>query len=107
MIQTNTFTSTNGAQIILDSSNVDGARFIDGNRNAQITCENLNGGTYNFSYRVPGGSNFISHIVGAGEADLVLLAGKSSPVFEAIKLTFSNVGNTEIKIVLSTWTRGI
>lgn len=107
MFETHTFTSSNGADINLDSSTVNGARFIDGNRNAQITCENLNGGTYTFSYRVPGGSNFITHVANAGEADLVLLAGKSSPIFEAIKLTFQNVGTTEIKIILNTWTRGI
>ena len=50
MIETHFFDVVNGATLTIDSSNMKGQRFSDGNRNIQVSCSNLGGGTFSLFY---------------------------------------------------------
>lgn len=109
MIETHTFSSTGGAQLIIEPSSYDGQRFSDGHRNVQVSAKDLGGGSYTVSYRPVGSPSFIEHISGALEADAVMLAGPRAPVFDAIKVTFSGVpvAPATQSVILNTWPRGL
>jgi hypothetical protein len=106
--ETHIFEVQNGADLILDSSNVNGQRFQDGNRNAQLQVSNLGGGTFTVAYRYVRGTQFTNHVENATEIDSVVLAGDRAPIFEALKISFNNVPNATTQIVtLTTWIRGL
>ena len=109
MNETHTFTSTGGAELIIEPHSYEGQRFSDGHRNVMISAQNLAGGSYTVSYRPPSAPNFIEHIPGATESDSVMLAGPEAPIFDALKITFSGVGAApaEQKITVNTWPRGL
>jgi len=108
MIETFTFETTGGAAVILDPSTVKGQRFSDGHQNAQIQASNLGGGKFTVELRSPQGSQWKEHVGGAGESDTVILAGRQAPIFEALRVSFSNVpALTTSTITLSTWVRGL
>jgi len=106
--ETFTYDITDGQELILEEGNVPGHRFKDGHRNAQIQVSNLAGGSFAVYYRYPRGVQWTEHVAEATEIDTVLLAGDRAPIFEALKVTFSNVPQgTTSKLTLTTWVRGI
>ena len=109
MIETHTFTSTGGAELIIEPSSYFGQRFSDGHRNVQVSAKDLGGGSYTVSYRPVGAPNFIEHVSGAQEVDAVMLAGPRAPIFDAIKVEFAGVpiAPATQAITLSTWPRGL
>jgi len=109
MIETHTFTTTGGAQLLIEPSSYDGQRFSDGHRNVQVSAKDLGGGSYTVSYRPVGSPAFIEHISGATESDAVMLAGPRAPVFDAIKVTFSGVpvAPATQSVIVNTWPRGL
>ena len=101
-------TTTGGTALTLDPSSIEGQRFIDGHRNSQIEVEGLGGGSYSVFLRHPKGARFIEHIGGAGENDTVMLTGDRAPLYEAVRLVFSNVpAGQESVIRVTTWPRMI
>ena len=105
MIETHTFETTGGASITIEPHMFQGQRFEDGNRNVQVTCKDLGGGSFSVAYRVPRGSQFVEHISGALETDAIMLSGKEAPIFDAVRVSFDGVPaapNTQT-ITLNTW----
>ena len=107
MIETHLFDVVNGATLTIDSSNMKGQRFSDGNRNIQVSCSNLGGGTFSLFYRFPEANNFVSHVTGATETDSIMIAGLEAPVCDAIQIQFTNVPAGTTKVVVNTWPRGL
>jgi hypothetical protein len=106
--ETFTLETTGGAAVVLDPSTVKGQRFSDGHQNAQIQASNLGGGKFSVEFRSPNGSHWVEHVTGASETDTVILAGRQAPIFEALRVSFSNVpAPTVSEITLTTWARGI
>ena len=109
MNETHTFTTTGGAELIIEPSSYYGQRFSDGHRNVMVSATNLAGGSYTVSYRPPVAPNFIEHVAGALETDSVMIAGPRAPILDALKITFSGVGAApaEQTITVNTWPRGL
>lgn len=109
MIETHTFTSTGGAELIIEPSSYFGQRFSDGHRNVQVSAKDLGGGSFTVSYRPVGAPAFVEHIAGATESDAVMLAGPEAPVFDALKITFAGVpvAPATQTITVNTWPRGL
>ena len=108
MIETHRFEVSNGATLTIQPRNFFGQRFTDGHRNVQINCTNLGGGTFDVQYRAPEASTFTGHVGGAVEGDAVLIAGPRAPLFDAVKLEFSNIPNgTVTTVIINTWPRGL
>ena len=108
MIETHTFEVTSGAALTIQPRNFQGQRFTDGHRNVQVTCHNLAGGSFDVSYRSPESANYIEHIKGAVEVDAVMIAGPRAPIFDAVKVEFSNIPQgTVTKVTINTWPRGL
>ena len=106
--ETFTFETTSGAAVILDPSTVNGQRFSDGHQNAQIQASNLGGGKFTVELRSPAGSQWVEHVTGATESDTVIIAGRQAPIFEALRVSFSNVPALTVSTVtLTSWPRGI
>ena len=106
--ETFTFETTSGAAVVLDPSTVKGQRFSDGHQNAQIQAANLGGGKFSVELRSPRGSQWVEHVVGASESDTVIIAGKGAPLFEALRVSFSNVPALTVSVItLTTWPRGL
>jgi len=109
MIETHTFTSTGGAELIIEPSSYFGQRFSDGHRNVQVSAKDLGGGSFTVSYRPVGAPAFVEHIAGATENDAVMLAGPEAPVFDALKIAFAGVpvAPATQSIIVNTWPRGL
>ena len=108
MIESHSYSTTSGAAVVLDSSNVKGQRFLDGHQNVQLHAYDLGGGAWSVDIRHPQGSRWVEHIASASEDDTVLIAGPTSPVFEALRVRFTGVPNGQVsKITLTTWSRAI
>jgi len=76
--------------------------------NAQISVESLpSNATFNVELRPAGHNEFKDHIVDATKDDLVMLAGKEAPLFEALRVTVANTNNAEITVHVTLWERGI
>ena len=104
--ETHIFTSTGGAALVLDDNTIKGHRLRDGHQNAQLEVSGLGGGKWSVDLRFIGGSRFVNHITGASELDVVPLIGPNTPVFEALRVTFSNVPAQQVSTVtLNTWAR--
>jgi hypothetical protein len=109
MIETHSFESSGGADLIIEPHLYQGQRFSDGKRNLMVSARDLGGGSYTVSYRPPEAPNFIEHIPGATENDSVMLAGPEAPVFDAVKITFTGVPVAPAKqvVTLNIWPRGL
>ena len=106
MTETHFFESTGGASVELDDTTIKGQRLRDSHQNAQLEVSGLGGGKWGVDLRFVGGARWVNHITGASESDVVPIAGPSSPVFEALRVTFSNVPAQQVsKITLNTWVR--
>lgn len=76
--------------------------------NAQISVEGLPvGATYNVELRPAGHNEFKNHILDANLDDLVMLAGKEAPLFEALRITVASTNNANMTIHVTLWERGI
>ena len=109
MYETHKFSTTGGATLTIEPHNYHGQKFSDGHQNAQVCAQNLGGGTFTVFYRPVGGSQYVSHVSGASESDLVMLAGPEAPLFEALKIEFNGVGVAPAvqSVLVNTWPRGL
>lgn len=101
--------SAGAADIIFDTNSI-GFNPASQPYNAQVVCTNLGGGTFDVLLSSPGGSSvtYQEHITDSTESDTVVLAGKEFPIFERVKVTFTNVPvGTDPECKLIIWARGI
>jgi hypothetical protein len=75
--------------------------------NVQISCSDLNGGTFDVYILPLGETSFKSHILGATEEDTVMIAGKDAPIFTQVKVSFVDNGGLESVATLTAWERGL
>ena len=76
--------------------------------NAQISVENLPAnGTFDVLIRPAGHNEFKQHILTSTNIDLIMLAGKEAPLFEAIKINVTATNGATVKIHVTLWERGI
>lgn len=75
--------------------------------NAQVTVSGLDGGTYDL-YILPAGDSAARLAAEAvTEADIVVIAGKDAPLFEAVVVDASGTSGGEVTATLTLWERGI
>jgi hypothetical protein len=102
----NTIQLTSTTEVIFKRGNtkIDFAMYPS---NVQISCGNLNGGTFDVYILPLGETSFKSHIVAASENDTVMIAGKDSPLFTQVKVSFVDNGGSEAVATLTAWERGL
>ena len=75
--------------------------------NAQVTVSGLDGGTYGV-YILPAGDSAARLAAEAvTEADIVVIAGKDAPLFEAVVVEASGTSGGTVTATLTLWERGI
>lgn len=75
--------------------------------NAQVTVSGLDGGTYDL-YILPAGDSAARLAAEAvTEADIVVIAGKDAPLFEAVLIEASGTSGGTVTATLTLWERGI
>ena len=77
-------------------------------RNAQVHVEGLGAGKFTVEYLPPRASSYIEHVADAQAGDLVLIAGPTAPIFEAIRVTVSGTAaGSSQSAVVTAWHRGL
>jgi len=75
--------------------------------NAQVTVSGLAGGTYTVSILPASDSVMRVAAVDATEADIVVIAGKDAPLFEAVTINATGTSGGTVTATLTLWERGI
>jgi len=75
--------------------------------NAQVTVSGLDGGTYTVSILPAGDSAARVAAVDVTEADIVVIAGKDAPLFEAVVIDATGTSGGTVTATLTLWERGI
>lgn len=88
------------ADVVLDKSNL-GFNPADTFSSVQVSCSGLDGGDFALDFLPQRTPSFISYISGALETDAILL--DRSFAFEAVKVSFNNLGGDAAPVVYATF----